>query len=284
MSKNLVKQIFTVTPPEEEKIIIDSNALVRKRLEELARRSGKSVSGGFVSGLGNLEVIEVSENDEDGEETSLIKADQEAEDILAKARSEAEEILAKAGSEAESIVREAKTQADSQKGQILEQAREQGYQDGLVQAKAHEDAMEQEYLEKQQELEDEYQRQVDVLEPLFVDTITGIYEHIFHVELSSYREVLGALISDTIRKQEGSRKFMIHVSKEDYSYVNMQKKQLLAGAVAESVDVIEDMTLDKNECMIETENGIFDCGLGTQLEELRRRLMLLAWSRDEEIS
>ena len=281
MSKNLVKQIFTVTPSEEEKIIIDSNALVKKRLEELARRSGKPLSGGFVSGLGNLEVIEVSESNED--ETGLIKADQEAEDILAKARSEAEEILAKARSEAESIVREAKSQADSQKGQILEKARKQGYQDGLVQAKAHEDAMEQEYLEKQQELEDEYQHQADVLEPLFVDTITGIYEHIFHVELSSYREVLGALISDTIRKQEGSRRFMIHVSKDDYSYVNMHKKQLLAGAVAESadVDVVEDMTLDKNECMIETENGIFDCGLGTQLEELKRRLMLLAWSRDE---
>ena len=283
MSKNLVKQIFTVTPSEEEKIIIDSNALVKKRLEELARRSGKPLSGGFVSGLGNLEVIEVSESNEDEEETGLIKADQQAEDILAKARSEAEEILAKARSEAERIVREAKSQADSQKGQILKQAREEGYQDGLAQAKAHEDAMEQEYLEKQQELKDEYQHQADVLEPLFVDTITGIYEHIFHVELSSYREVLGALISDTIRKQEGSRKFMIHVSKDDYSYVNMQKKQLLAGAVAESadVDIVEDMTLDKNECMIETENGIFDCGLGTQLEELRRRLMLLSWSRDE---
>ena len=279
MSRNLVKQRFTITPPEEEKRIIDSNALVRKRLEELARRGGEAGSGGFVSGLGNLEVIQVPEEAEE----SVLTPEQQAEELLANAKAQAEKILAEAGAEAERIRREAQTQAQAQKSQVLSQAREEGYRDGLVQAKAHEDAMEQEYLERRQELENEYQQQVDVLEPAFVDTITGIYEHIFHVELSSYREVLGCLISDTIRKQEGSRKFMIHVSKEDYSYVNMQKKQLLAGAVAESadVDVVEDMTLGKNECMIETENGIFDCGLGTQLSELKRKLMLMAWSREQ---
>ena len=61
----------------------------------------------------------------------------------------------------------------------------------------------------------------------------------------------------------------------------MQKKQILAGAVSEStsVDVVEDAAVGKNECMIETENGIFDCGLGTQLSELKKRLMLLGWSK-----
>ena len=64
----------------------------------------------------------------------------------------------------------------------------------------------------------------------------------------------------------------------------MQKKQMLAGVVSEntSVDVVEDLTLSKNDCMIETENGIFDCGLGTQLSELKKRLMLLSWSGEEE--
>ena len=40
----------------------------------------------------------------------------------------------------------------------------------------------------------------------------------------------------------------------------MQKKQFLAGVAANcNVDVVEDATLDKNECMIETESGIYDC-------------------------
>lgn len=103
--------------------------------------------------------------------------------------------------------------------------------------------------------------------------------HIFHVDLHSYREVLCYLISTTMRNTEDNKSFLIHVSKEDYPYVSMQKKQITAQAVSPnaSVEIIEDMTLGKGECLIETEGGIFDCGLGTQLAELRQKLKLLSY-------
>lgn len=115
-----------------------------------------------------------------------------------------------------------------------------------------------------------------------VDAISAIYEHILHVDFQSYREILSHLISDTLRKMEGGHDFMVHVSKEDYPYVSMQKKEILAGAVAANcnVEVVEDLTLAKNECLIETDSGIYDCGLDTQLEALKRKLMLLAWQRE----
>ena len=143
--------------------------------------------------------------------------------------------------------------------------------------------MEQEYLERARTLEEAYQQQVDILEPKFVDTITAVYEHVFHVELSSFRDILTYLITTVMHNLEGSRSFVIHVSKDDYAYVSMQKKQMLSGVVSEnmSVDIVEDLTLGRNDCMIETENGIFDCGLGTQLSELKKRLMLLTWSGEE---
>ena len=127
----------------------------------------------------------------------------------------------------------------------------------------------------------EYQQRMDELEPQFVETITGIYEHIFHVELHSYREILGYLISATMRKVEGSRSFIVHVSKEDFPFVSMQKKQIIAGAAIANctVEMVEDSTLAKNECLIETEGGIFDCGLGTQLSELGQKLRLLSYEK-----
>lgn len=281
MAGNLVKQMFATLPQDKEKRLIDSNELVRKRLEKLAEEK-RDLSGrgeGFVSGLA-AEVMEVPE--ESG--GTVIKARDEAKEILEQARAEAEGILAQARAEAERICGEAKTQAEAERLQAIDEGRQQGYKEGMVKAQAHEGAIEQEYAAKTRELEEAYDQQIEVLEPQFVDTITAVYEHIFHVELSSYREILICLISDTLHKLEGNRSFIIHVSKEDYAYVNMQKKQMLAGAVSEntSVDVVEDLTLDKNQCMIETENGIFDCGLGTQLTELRERLMLLAWSKENE--
>lgn len=139
------------------------------------------------------------------------------------------------------------------------------------------------YADKEQQLEEYYQQQINELEPQFVDIISDIYEHILGVGLGNQREILAHLISNTIRKIEGSHSFIIHVSKEDYPFVSMQKKQLLAGAAAgnSTVEVVEDITMGQSECTIETDGGIFDCGLGTQLSELKKKLMLLAYSKEE---
>ena len=172
-----------------------------------------------------------------------------------------------------------KAQAEAQKADALEQARRQGQQEAKAEAERAEAQRAAEYQKKAAGLDAEYQKRMDELEPQFVDTITGIYEHIFDVDLHSYREVLCYLISATMRKTEDNRSFLVHVSKEDYPYVSMQKKQIMAGATApnSTVEIVEDMTLGKGECMIETESGIFDCGLGTQLSELRQKLKLLSY-------
>ena len=152
----------------------------------------------------------------------------------------------------------------------------------MAQAQAKERMLEQDYNRRLQELDDYYMQQVEVLEPQLVDTITAVYEHIFHVDFSSYRDVLIHLINDTIHKTDGSRNFLVHISKEDYPHVSEQKAYLLANlGDSWTIDMIEDSLMGVGQCMIETESGIFDCGLGTQLEELKKKLMLLAWSKED---
>ena len=46
------------------------------------------------------------------------------------------------------------------------------------------------------------------------------------------------------------------------------------------LEIVEDVSLGENDCMIETEGGIFDCGLGTELSELAQKLKLLSYTRD----
>ena len=284
MSRNLVKQIFTVVQPDEKRVI-DTNGLVQQRLEEFEERR-RAANGGFVAGLAAQQVdIDSNEVREDGEEfsESVIKAKENSGKILEDARREAENIIAEAKAQALRICDEAKNQAEVEKNRIIADARQQGYSEGLDRAQAEGQAVKKEYLEKESRLEVFYQKQIDELEPQLVDLITDIYQHIFHVELQSYREILAHLISSTLRKIDGSHDFMIHVSKDDYPYVSMQKKQILTGAVSANcnVEIVEDLTLSKNECLIEAESGIFDCGLGTQLSELRQKLMLLSWSRED---
>lgn len=276
---NLFKGYYT-NLQEEEVRVINTNELMEKRMEEWKERLKQASTDGFSQGL-QPDVVEALMDDEENP-GNVIKAEPVVdEESVQAAHEEAEQILAKARENAEIIISQARMQAESESRKTMEIAREQGLAQGMQEAAQEAKKQEQELNRYKRELEAEYQRQIDVLEPQFVETITGIYEHIFGVDLQSNREILLHLIAATLRKAEDNRSFIIHVSKEDYPYVSMQKKQVTAGIVSgnSSVEVIEDMTLAKNECLIETDGGIFDCGLGTQLSELRKNLLLLSYEK-----
>ncbi len=286
LSRNLVKRMY-VAAAEEETRVIDTNALAEHRLAELAKKKEASSADGFVAGL-NASRIEVL-SEEDAQEAEAVfeetpeRVSEEAQRILEQAAVDAQEKITDAQVKAEQIRKEARKQAEEERVQILEQARAQGYDEGYANARAEAEKLRQEYALKEQQLEEHYQQMIDELEPQFIDAVTDIYEHIFGIGLEDQKEVLAHLISNTIRKVEGAHSFIIHVSKEDYPFVSMQKKQLMAGAAAgnSTVEVVEDITMGQSECTIETDGGIFDCGLGTQLSELKKKLMLLAYSKGE---
>ncbi|MFQ7204259.1 hypothetical protein [Waltera sp.] len=131
---------------------------------------------------------------------------------------EAQKIVEDARAQAESILQDARSQAEAERADIQEWPEDRttgstggsGSHRGCTRSRISEETADwKEY------------RSGWTMEPEFVDTITGIYEHISCIP-HSYREVLCS-ISTTMRKSEDNRSFLIHVSKEDYPYVSMQK-------------------------------------------------------------
>ena len=290
MSSNVFKGGFGYVqnvPKPSEKRIIDTNDLVASRLEMLSEilkqnQQSQEPVDGFVQGLNAEDVSKLIGNGE--EEAIVIKPEAANPDnVLQQAKDKASELISDAKKQADTIVAEALEQAELSKKNIMEEARMNGYREGINRANKEIEDTKAALAKQKANLEAEFEAKFESMEADLVGAITNIYEHIFNVELSSNREILVYLINTTLRKVEGGRNFIVHVSKEDYPYVNMQKRQLIAGAVAGNgrVDVVEDLTLSKNECMIETEGGIFDCGLGTQLAELQQKLTLLSWSKEE---
>lgn len=283
MSSNLIK-IFSQDFSQEGKRILDMNELVEKRIEAANARKNKTGNAGFVEGI-QAEAVELSglfaDNETAAEESSVIKAaNEDAEELRAQANQAAQRIIDEARQKADEIVTEAKEQAIRDRDKVYNEAKTQGYEEGRKQAERDNELIRGELDRTRRELKKDYDRQIAELEPKFIDTLTGIYEHIFNVDLQPYREILVYLIEGTMHKVDG-RSFLVHVSKEDYPYVSMQKKQLSAETVSpnSSVEIVEDITLGRNECFIETEAGIFDCGLGTQLTELSQKLKLLSYEK-----
>lgn len=183
---------------------------------------------------------------------------------------------------AEEIIKAASDEAERIKQQAQEEGRfigiQQGKEEGLRQAEEEiaekETALEQE----REQLETHYENLISQIEPKFMEVMTGIYRQVFEVDFSQKKEVIHYLIAKTLRRADGGKNYMIHVSKDEYPYVSQQKRKLQEIVADDAtVDVVEDLTLKSNECLIETEGGVFDCGLGTELTELEKELKLLSF-------
>lgn len=276
----------------EEKCVIDSNNLVAERIEEwenirranaaaapsFDEEEGEGEAAEFVSGIAGEELDALFD---DGEGSgNVIKAGEAAANIEA-AEAEAERIVAEARAQALEIETQARHDAEVQKAGAVEEGMKQGYDEGYARGMAEADGLKQELTERKRQLESEFDALLEDLEPRFIETITDVYSHIFGVDLSDNRDILVHLIDATLRKVESSKTFIVHVSAEDYPYVNMQKQTLMEGAVAGRglIEIIEDIALGKGDCLIETDGGIFDCGLGTQLEELTKKLRMLSYEK-----
>ena len=207
------------------------------------------------------------------------------EQLLAETKGAADAFLAdakeKAKQEAEQLIAAAREQIATEREEALTQAKEQGYQEGVKKAEKEYAAKKRALSEKEKQLEAEYEEILKQLEPKLVDAIGDAYEYLIGEELSGYRDIMVYMISSAVRKIENGKVFTVRVSSEDYPYVSMEKKKLEASLSSPSatLELVEDTTLSHNECMIETEGGIFDCGLGTQLRELKKRLKLLSYEK-----
>lgn len=303
MSRNgVLKSGWVVVNPNDTKII-DSNALAEQKLKEmsikLAQEYGEEPEfmEGFMSGISAVKVSELikdedvkiigGSDDADTQEPDLTEqpaVSKKAEDLIAEAQSQIEFMKKEALLEIEQAKEQAYEDAKAEGYQAgLEQGRnegfEQGHKDGLASVESEREKVFSEASQKIAMIENEYQKKLDELEPRFIDTLTRIYEHIFHVSFKNSRELIVYLIQNTMRNIEGSGSYLIHVSKEDYPFASMQKRELIKNTniSVDDIEIIEDSTLGKNECMIETGSGVFDCSLGTQLEALNEQLRLLSY-------
>jgi len=298
-NKNLFKAGWNKVN-EQDIMVIDSNVLLEKKIKEANAallRHTDEIPVDMVDGMDAFTVANLLEDSEvieaDGEEAAEGEEEKTFRSNIIKAASlkespgarelekEMEEKLEAAKEEAERIIGEAHSQAEGIRKTAHDQGKKEGYDEGYANGLAQMEGKEQELKKKEELLEKEYQRKIEELEPQFIETLSGIYEHIFQVDLSEYRDIIVHLLSTTIRKIEGSKDFIVHVSREDYPYVNMQKKQIstCVSIPNATVEIIEDFTLSKNECMIETEGGIYDCGLGTELRALTAKLKLLSYEK-----
>lgn len=255
---NVIKA-YTVRYDEEVKKTIDTHLRMQKELEAKRNTVLRTVINqpeGFVEGLHAM-VVEALPSPEEvqAQNTRTIEdAQKEANLILEQARMEAEQI----------------------KKEAFTAAQQKGYDEGMLQAKKEGQKLKAEYEWKEQQLQEQVDAMIEDLEPQIAQLISDLILKITGVVIQDKEEVILYLIEKAIKNIDKSSEYTVKVSKEDFDYVTVHKNQIL-NAIGREVPlfITEDPSLNKNQCLIETEFKVINCSLDVQLSNLITDLKLM---------
>ncbi|SHN63182.1 flagellar assembly protein FliH [Butyrivibrio hungatei DSM 14810] len=288
---NLFKAGF-VSFDQGETRIIDSNELANKKIEafqeqELKRQRAQMASEeGFEEGeepvdfIPGLEMEQLNQLTEDQGVIEPMQSPDPQFDMEAM-QAEIDFKIQQAQEQADAIIQEANEQADTIRNNAIDQGRREGYDAGYQEGVAAAESLKAEIEQQREGLEKEYQQLVDELEPEMVDILTQIYEHVFGIELREDKAIILHLLKSTLSRIEPGNNLIVHVSSDDYDEVIDERDSLDACITSPNttMEIIEDPLLKENECMIESDSGVFDCSLGVELSEISRKLKLLSFDR-----
>ncbi len=288
---NLFKAGY-VSYDSSEARIIDSNDLANKKIEafqeqELKRqRAQMAQEEGFSEGEsddGFIPGIEMEQLSQLTEDQSMLESVTDPQFDMEAMQAEMDLKLQQAQEQAELILRDAQEQAEAIRNNAIEQGRQEGYNAGYQEGAIAAQSLQAEIEQQREELEKEYQKMVDELEPEMVDVLTQIYEHVFNIELREDKGIILHLLKTTLSRIEPGRDLIVHISSDDYDDV-MEEREMLNSCITSpntTMEIIEDPLLKENECMIESDSGVFDCSLGVELSEITRKLKLLSFDRNK---
>lgn len=288
---NLFKGAF-ISFDESDARIIDNNELANKKIEEFQeqelkrQRAMMAEDEGFSpEGDENSDFspgIDMEQLDQLTEDQSILGAPNEDPQFDMEAmQAEIDFKLQQASEQAEAIINDAQNQAEGIKQGAIEQGHQEGYDAGYQEGMAAVESLKADIEAQREGLEKEYQMLVDELEPEMVDVLTQIYEHVLGIELRDDKGIILHLLKNTLSRIEPGNDLIVHVSSDDYDEV-MDEKEALNACVTSpntTMEIIEDPLLKENECMIESDSGVFDCSLGVELSEISRKLKLLSFDR-----
>ena len=261
---NLVKSRNIICDSNDKKII-DYNELISAKLS--------MIKDSIKYQPEPLEIVDGVNADSVQELLEYNKSDT----VIENANTQAEKIIARANEDAKAIIERAKEESDIIRADSANIGRNEGYEEGHKKAEIELAALKKSVEDEKVQMEIEYNQRLNEMEPMLVETILTVFEKVTHVLAEDKKDLVLQLVNDVLSKTEISKEFLIRVSSSDYKFM-LDNRERINGVVSNQVhiEIVEDPTFKKGQCMIESDSGIYDCSLDIQLENLISAIKTMA--------
>lgn len=211
---------------------------------------------------------------EDAAFAEVKKQTDDAQIIKADAENEAFQIIQKAKQEAEQIIAEAQTQRDKLQLEAKSQGFEQGHSEGYEKGVAEVNRL----IERMHKiLEAVMQRREEILkdtESQIVELVILMARKVIKILSENQKNVVMANVVAALKKVRTRGAVTLRVNLEDVKLTTANISEFIKHIEnVEGITVLEDSSVEKGGCIVETDFGAIDARISSQLTELENKIL-----------
>ena len=198
----------------------------------------------------------------------------QAQIIKTQATDEADRILKDAHSEAEKLVLEARATKEEITNSAYKEGRDSGHEEGYKEGRAEAQRlidrlhlMIEKIMDKRVQILSETEQQI-------VNLVLLMTRKIVKVISENQRNVVMTNIVQALRKVKGRGDVLIRVNMAELALTSEHSKEFLSAAEnVKNITIVEDSSVEKGGCIIETDFGSIDARISSQLAELEQKIL-----------
>lgn len=194
------------------------------------------------------------------------QAENDAAQIKAEAQTEAQRIISEAQTEREKIISDSKKEG-------YDQGHEDGYQEGVKEAERLVSRMHtivDSVMKRREEILSETEYQI-------VELVVLMARKVVKIISENQKTVIMNNVLQALKKVKGRGDVTIRVNLEDVKLTTDHIQDFIERVEAvKGITVVEDTTVEKGGCIVETDFGAIDARISSQLTELEQKIMELS--------
>lgn len=216
-------------------------------------------------------IKEASQKNRNLEEDILFEAKEKAEKIITEAKESANQIL----NEAKESSNEILTKTNSEIDQVTQVAKQDGYEQGFKEGKEQGINAGQEVIKKTLSqihnvlLEAKHKREeiIQTNQEMILDLALMIAKKIIKTELATNKQAILKNLTQTLKKVKNKEEIKVKINPVHLQELSSKKEELLSQVFGlEGINFEEDENIEPGGCLIETNFGLIDATISSQLE------------------
>ena len=244
------------------------------RREAEAYKQGWEIEKQHLMDEANAKAAEIIQNAKDAAFNEVKRQTDEAAVIKADAQKEAEKIISEANAQKEQILQEAEKKVSDMKAQAEQNGYQQGYDEGI---KSGEQSVNMLISRLHKMVEAVMRRREEILketEQQIVELVILMTRKVVKIISETQKTTIMSNILAALKKVKTRGKVMLHVNMEDLKVSATNVEEFIKRVEnVEEITVVEDSTVEKGGCIVETDFGAIDARISSQLSELEEKIM-----------